>query len=114
MRPDVVTFTVMIDILCKDGKMDEANCLLEMMIQRGVNPCHTYLKCVHDGFCLVGRISHSRELFVSLESNGCRHDVFSCNILINGFCMKKKVDTATSLYREMLSKGIRPARHYYI
>lgn len=63
MRPDVVTLNVMTDNLCKDGKMEEANCLLEVMIQRDVNPNTCTYNTLMDGFCLVGRISHARELF---------------------------------------------------
>lgn len=45
--------------------------------------------------------------FVSMESKGCRHDVYSYNILINGYCKDRNVEDAVSLCREMLSEGIR-------
>ncbi|GAY54913.1 hypothetical protein CUMW_160450 [Citrus unshiu] len=90
MRPDVVTLNVMADNLSKDGKMEEANCFLEVMIQRDVNPNTRTYNTLMDGFCL-----------------GCRRDVYSYNILINGYCKDRNVEDAVSLRREMLSEGIR-------
>ncbi|KAK9184450.1 hypothetical protein WN943_024800 [Citrus x changshan-huyou] len=43
-----------------------------------------------------------------MESMGCKHNAFSYSVLINGYSKNKEVVEAISLYREMLSKGIKP------
>lgn len=92
--------------------MNEANRLAKLMIQRGVSPNAFIYNTLMDGFCLTG-FDGARDLFVSMESMGCKHDVFSYNILINdilinGYCKNKEVEEALSLHQEMLCKGIKP------
>lgn len=53
----------MIDWLCKGGKINEANGLLELMIQRGLNPDTFTYNALIDGYCVAGRIDAARENF---------------------------------------------------
>lgn len=84
VQPDVVCFNMLIDGLCKNWRMDEANRLAELMIQRGVNPDTSTCNALMDGFCLADRFDRARELLVSMGSKGCKQDAFSHSILING------------------------------
>ncbi|KAK3211811.1 hypothetical protein Dsin_016517 [Dipteronia sinensis] len=108
VTPNVVTFNVIIDEFCKNGKIDKANELLELMMKRGVSPTAVTYDTLIYGFCLMGRIDDVRELFVSMINKGCRHDVFSYNITINGYCKNHKLEEAMSPYRDMISEGIMP------
>ena len=46
--------------------------------------------------------------FNMMVEKGCSLDVFSYNILINGYCKSKKIDEAKRLFHEMSNKGIIP------
>ena len=37
-KPNVVTFSTMIHAYCKDGKLEEANKLYKVMIEKGTSP----------------------------------------------------------------------------
>ncbi|KAH9696327.1 pentatricopeptide repeat-containing protein [Citrus sinensis] len=115
--PDAVTFTSLIkDGLCKEGFVDKAKELLLQMKDKNIKPnVVTYTSCDLMSSARMGRwkkqvdrTNRAKELFVSMESMGCKRDVFSYSILINGYCKNKEVDEALSLHSEMLSKGIKP------
>lgn len=64
--------------------MEEANVLLELMIQRGKDPASfTYTTLMNGLFCLAGRLDDAKELFPSMESKRHQPDVVSCNVLTN-------------------------------
>ncbi|KAL5751880.1 hypothetical protein ACOSQ2_022387 [Xanthoceras sorbifolium] len=80
VQPNVVTFNVIIDELCKNENIDTTNELLELMIKRYMSPNTITYNMLIDSFCLVGRIDDAMELFVSVINKSCRHDVFSYSI----------------------------------
>ncbi|XP_031278089.1 pentatricopeptide repeat-containing protein At1g62720-like [Pistacia vera] len=81
VQPFVMTFNVVINELCQRGKLDEANRLLELMIQRG-------------------RIGDARELFAFITRKGYTSHVW--------YCKNKNVNKTLILSREMISEGIKP------
>ncbi|KAK2638768.1 hypothetical protein Ddye_026563 [Dipteronia dyeriana] len=106
VHPNVLTFSVIIDVLCKKGNIVKANELLELMIQGGVKPDTITYNTLIDGFFLEGRIDNARELFVSMMKKGITHDVFSYNIMINEYCKNQNLEQAMSLYSKMISEGV--------
>ncbi|KAK3193611.1 hypothetical protein Dsin_024921 [Dipteronia sinensis] len=67
VQPAVVTFSVVIEDLCKNEKMDEADGLLELVIRRGVDPNTCTYNSLINGYCLMGSIDDASRLF-SLQS----------------------------------------------
>ncbi|BBH09275.1 Tetratricopeptide repeat-like superfamily protein [Prunus dulcis] len=80
---DVFTFSVLVDTLCKEGMVVEAEGAVEM-IQRDIDPnavTHTSLmmglvantityNTLVDGFCKVGRIDDAQKLFSEMQACG--------------------------------------------
>ncbi|XP_044512318.1 pentatricopeptide repeat-containing protein At1g62720-like [Mangifera indica] len=58
--------------------------------------------------CRSGQIDDARRLFDSMASMGCKPDVFSYNILMEGLCLTNKIDDAKELLASMLSMGCTP------
>ena len=48
------------------------------------------------------------EAFNMMVEKGFSPDLFSYNILINGYCKSKQIDEAMRLFHEMSNKGIIP------
>lgn len=67
MWPYVVTFNLLIDMLCQSWKMKESSELFELMAQRGIEPDGFTYSTLIDGYCLSGMIDDGRELCVSGE-----------------------------------------------
>ena len=52
ITPDVYTFSVFVDMLCKEGKFANALGLLKIMVQRGVKPDTITYNLLLNGYCL--------------------------------------------------------------
>uniref|UniRef100_A0A9I9DB46 Pentatricopeptide repeat-containing protein n=1 Tax=Cucumis melo TaxID=3656 RepID=A0A9I9DB46_CUCME len=82
----MVTFTMLIDTLYKEGKLIEAQKLLEVMIQRGIFPDSCTYNSLMEGFCMVDDLNSARELFLN---------TISYTIVVDMLCKDEK-------YRECL------------
>ncbi|KAI9174151.1 hypothetical protein LWI28_012797 [Acer negundo] len=94
---------LLVDELCKCGKMDEANMLYKLMIHRGIQPDTYTYNILMDGYCLVGRIHDAEKLFVSMPSMRCMPNVVSYNVLFNG-----RIEIAWELFHRLPHKGLVP------
>jgi pentatricopeptide repeat protein len=85
MRADIVPQTFIynpiIDILCKGGKVDEANLIVTDMEEKGCHPDKYTYTILIIGHCMKGRIPEAVTLFHKMVETGCRPD----NITINSF-----------------------------
>lgn len=54
IKPNVCTFAVLINALCKEGKVDEAQCILDMIHLKGVEPDTCIYTSLINGYCLHG------------------------------------------------------------
>ncbi|PRQ34902.1 putative pentatricopeptide [Rosa chinensis] len=90
--PNVRTFSVLVDTFCKEGMVVEAKTVLEIMIQTGIEPHIITYNSLMD---------EARQVFDLTIGRGSMVDVWSCNILINGYCKGKKIDQAYKIFNEM-------------
>jgi len=63
-----------IDILCKGGKVDEANLILLDMEDKGCHPDKYTYTILIIGHCMKGRISEAITLFHKMVETGCYPD----------------------------------------
>ena len=92
--PDVVTYTVMIDGLCKARNFDNAVGFWREMVGKGLHPDNKACCALVVGLCEGGKVDLAYELVVDLIKFG--NIVFSMllyNSLISGFCRIRRVDT---------------------
>ena len=50
--PNVQTFSILVDTLCKEWMFSEANEVFSVMIQRGIEPNTVTYSSLIDGYCL--------------------------------------------------------------
>ncbi|KAK9292206.1 hypothetical protein L1049_020168 [Liquidambar formosana] len=86
--------------------MVTAQSVVEIMIQRGVEPNTVTYTTLMDGYCLRGQIDEALKVIDVMLHKGCSPHVMNYNILINGYCKIKKIDEAMSLFQEMLAKDL--------
>ncbi|KAF2309091.1 hypothetical protein GH714_000416 [Hevea brasiliensis] len=124
MDPDIVTFNTLINGLCIEGKINgavdffndmvargglvsNAQSIIKIMIQAGVEPDAVSYNSLMDGYCLRSQLDEAIQIFDLMVHNGIV-DAFSYNILINGYCKSKRIDEAMQLFDEMTQKGFLP------
>ncbi|KAG8646637.1 hypothetical protein MANES_09G018580v8 [Manihot esculenta] len=123
ISPDVFTFNILIDTLCKKGLVSNAQDIIKIMIQRGVEPTFVTYNSLMDGYCLGNQIDKARKLFDLMVTNEIAN-IFSYNILINGYCLvpsgvtystlikgmfqAERPQTALELFKNMSSHGQQP------
>ncbi|KAI3954198.1 hypothetical protein MKW98_018022 [Papaver atlanticum] len=98
VSPDVITYSVLIDGLCKDNRMEEANQMLDEMCVRGLVPNDVTYTTLIGGHCKQHNI----------ESSGRVPGVATFNVVMNGFCKQGQMKIARMLLDDMHNLGVVP------
>uniref|UniRef100_A0A0V0H3Q1 Putative pentatricopeptide repeat-containing protein, chloroplastic-like n=1 Tax=Solanum chacoense TaxID=4108 RepID=A0A0V0H3Q1_SOLCH len=104
MYPDVRTFTILTDGLCKEGKIEDAEEVMKHMIEKGVEPNVITYNVIMDGYCLRGQLDRARRIFDILIDKGIEPNIFTYNILINGYCKKRNSPRPCNCFVKFLNR----------
>ncbi|XP_078152862.1 uncharacterized protein LOC144548054 [Carex rostrata] len=107
-KPCVITYSVVIDELCKIGQLAKAFGLYRQMCFAGVIPDTITYNSLINGLCKKGEIEKAKELMHDMSSKGYEHNVVTYNTLIDGLCHQGEITKANELLHEMISKGYEP------
>ncbi|GFY97772.1 hypothetical protein Acr_12g0003130 [Actinidia rufa] len=88
--PDVITFSMLVDALCKKGMAKEAEEILKIMILR------------------AGKLEDAWKHFGSFSSKGLKPDVKTDTTMIGGLCNESMLDEAEELFLRMDTDGCPP------
>ncbi|PIA40430.1 hypothetical protein AQUCO_02500257v1 [Aquilegia coerulea] len=105
---DVCTYNILIDAISKEGKIEDAHDLFEVMIiQRGMEPNTVTYNMLIDGL--------ARKVFDSMwGSTSHEPDVHSYSILINGYCKaNKRLDEILPLLGDMKAGKLNEAKEIF-
>ncbi|CAI9102029.1 OLC1v1000217C2 [Oldenlandia corymbosa var. corymbosa] len=119
IQPDVLTFGILINHLCKFHRVDEA---LEMFgrmkggnVEEGsdlvvVEPDVVIYNTLIDGLCKVGRIEEALELMENMMTlkGGCKPNTVTYNSLLDGLCKAGEIRRAFELFDRMSKAGVDP------
>ncbi|GAB4844531.1 hypothetical protein Ancab_037910 [Ancistrocladus abbreviatus] len=111
--PNVVTFGIVINQLCKSRRIDEALEVLEKMKsgENGVlvEPDVVIYNTLIDGLCKIGRQEEAFALLERMNSGvQCVPNTVTYNCLIDGFCKVGELDKACELFDVISEKGVKP------
>ncbi|KAJ0090780.1 hypothetical protein Patl1_12593 [Pistacia atlantica] len=106
--PDVVTFTILVDALCKAGDVDKAFGMLDAMKKEGVLPnLHTYNTLI-SGLLRLHRLEEALELFSNMEPLGVRPTAYTYILFIDYYGKSADPGKALETFEKMKSRGIVP------
>jgi pentatricopeptide repeat protein len=106
--PDQITYSILINVLCKEGRFDEAKKKLLEMIVKDISPDSViYDTFIHE-YCKHGKTSLTIKVLRDMEKKGCNPSTRTYNFLIGGFEEKHKSDEILKLMSEMKERGISP------
>ncbi|XP_010544768.1 PREDICTED: pentatricopeptide repeat-containing protein At3g61520, mitochondrial-like [Tarenaya hassleriana] len=115
IRPDVVTFGILINTLCKCRRVDEALEVFEQMRGMETNDGDVIkadvinFNTLIDGLCKLGRLKEAEELLMKMKTEeGCPANTITYNCLIDGYCRAGQLETAKTVVSRMKDERIRP------
>ncbi|KAK1258968.1 hypothetical protein QJS04_geneDACA021774 [Acorus gramineus] len=98
-RPQITTFNILIDGLCKAERFDLAVSMFDEMSKWGLKPRTITYNMVLRGLCLAKQIDSARSLVQMMISNGCDPDDYTWPTLLSGYCWSDRIDEALELLR---------------
>nr|KJB72046.1 hypothetical protein B456_011G155600 [Gossypium raimondii] len=132
ISPDVYIVNALVSALCKDGKIQEAISVFDLMTQRGIRPdVITYTTLIHafysiiDILCKEGESSKAIEILELMTRKGACHsgkweevtnllnrimnegvhpNLVTFNSLINALCKEKRIEEAITMLN-LMSQG---------
>ncbi|KAK8643791.1 hypothetical protein V6N13_013069 [Hibiscus sabdariffa] len=99
--PNTVTCSILLNGLCKTGKLEEALKFFQAMRNNRLELNIVSYNILIDGLCKAGHIDVAKELFYKLSEKGLKPDVYTYTIMINGFSKERFSDEAYQLFRSM-------------
>ncbi|OAY62235.1 pentatricopeptide repeat-containing protein At3g61520, mitochondrial [Manihot esculenta] len=115
IEPNVITYGILINHLCKFRRVDEALEVFQRMNggQEGdgvsVEPDIVIFNTLIDGLCKVGRQEEGLGLLERMKlQRDCAPNTVTYNCLIDGFCKAGETESGLELFDEMTREGAVP------
>ncbi|XP_042756663.1 pentatricopeptide repeat-containing protein At1g63400 [Lactuca sativa] len=102
---DLRTFNIFVDAYCKEGRMEDAESLVKLMIQRRMGPNVVTYRWLIDGYCFLGKMSEAWGIFVLMRRRGVIPNVDIYNSLLDGYFKDSETEDAMDLFHEMMKLG---------
>ncbi|CAH9079433.1 unnamed protein product [Cuscuta epithymum] len=104
------TYRLVINWLCKKGKIGESYVVFEEMCKRGIKPDHSTLASIIYGLLCKRRVREAYGVLGGIK----KPDVMVFHGMIKGLLRLKRPREATQVFREMIGRGCEPTMHTYI
>ncbi|MQL87718.1 hypothetical protein Taro_020259 [Colocasia esculenta] len=105
---NVITYTSIISGYCRVGKMMEACCAFDDMVNSGIRPNQVTYNILINGYGKAGDMASAVSMYENMVAQGCSPDVVTFTSLIDGYCRSGQVDDALKIWHGMCEKGVRP------
>ncbi|CAL5353420.1 unnamed protein product [Camellia sinensis] len=113
LAPSVVTYTILIDGLCRAGSTRHSLNILTLMKQVGCLPnVYTYTVVIH-GLCQQGRVDEAGALLFKMSLLGLSPNHITYAILVKAHVKAGRLDCAFKIVRAMVKSGSQPNSHIY-
>ncbi|KAJ0520165.1 putative tetratricopeptide-like helical domain superfamily [Helianthus annuus] len=103
-KPSGVCYSVLIDNLCKNGRVSKAKELFMEMRMRRISPDVVAFSSLIRGLCFMD-LREAKRLFVEMVNEGVRPSVTVFNLLVHVLCKDRRLNEASGLFEFMVRKG---------
>ncbi|GKV43239.1 hypothetical protein SLEP1_g50554 [Rubroshorea leprosula] len=104
------TYRLVIKWMCKRGKIEVGNMVLDEMRQRGIQPDNLTLGSMIYGHLVRGRVNEAYRVVEGIQNP----DISVYHGLMKGLLRLRKTCEATEVFRQMIKSGCEPIMHTYI
>lgn len=104
------TYRLVINWLCKKGKLGESYVVFEEMRERGIKADNAMLGSIVYGLMSRGRVREAYKVVDGIEEP----DISVYHGMIKGLLRLKRASEATQVFREMIKRGCEPTMHTYV
>ncbi|XP_059069258.1 putative pentatricopeptide repeat-containing protein At1g09680 [Cryptomeria japonica] len=114
--PDKVTFTAVIDGLCKDGRTDKAWDCFHDMSRKGIQPNVITYNALIFSLCELHESNREKEaitLISEMENRGHLPHVTTYNTLTCAFCKTRDMNMVGNVLEEMATSDLKPDEMTY-
>ena len=94
VKPSIITFNIMIGVLLKGSRMEEAKDLFDGIWAKGLVPDVVTYSLMIQKLIEEGSLQESDDLFLSMEKNGCAADSRMLNAIVRSLLQKGDVPRA--------------------
>lgn len=108
-KPNVRTYSILMDELCDRGKVEEAFWLLERMERENIEPDTVAFNILISGLRKQGRVDEGMELLHKMRLKGCRPNQATYQEILYGLIDAKKHAEAKDFMGQMTSEGVSPS-----
>ncbi|MQM23348.1 hypothetical protein Taro_056412, partial [Colocasia esculenta] len=108
-KPGVITYSTVLDSLCKEGAFPEAHKLFEEMMSSGISPNVVTYSCMIHSYSISGCWTEAIDTFKEMvNTRGIAPNVVTFSTLVNSLCIQGRVQEAHNLFDLMTAKGVKP------
>ncbi|CAH8390971.1 unnamed protein product [Eruca vesicaria subsp. sativa] len=107
IKSNIYTYNIMINVLCKEGKLKKAKEMLGMMECFGVKPNIVTYNTLVQGYSSRGRVEGARMVIREMKSKGFKPDLQTYNPILSWMCCEGG-GRESDVLREMKEVGLVP------
>ncbi|CAA2965718.1 Hypothetical predicted protein [Olea europaea subsp. europaea] len=105
IKPDLVTYTIIIDNVCNSKNLREATRLLGVLREEGYKPdCYVY-NTIMKGYCMLSQGGEVLGVYKKMQDEGVKPDLVTYNTLIYGLSKSGRVKEAKKYLEVMAEMG---------
>ncbi|CAL9148560.1 unnamed protein product [Musa hybrid cultivar] len=104
--PIVVTYSILVNMLCELGDLRMGYFTLNDMQFLGISPNLVTFTCLIDGYCKNDRLDMALDLYDRMTSLSVLPNVFTFNALVDALCKKGMLERAVEMFEKMHEIGV--------
>lgn len=108
LRPDVVSYALLISAYGKARREEEALAVFEEMLDAGVRPTQKSYNILLDAFAISGMVEQARTVFKSMRRDRCSPDLCSYTTMLSAYINASDMEGAEKFFRRIKQDGLEP------
>ncbi|KAK8716449.1 hypothetical protein V6N13_043757 [Hibiscus sabdariffa] len=108
LRPDVVSYALLINAYGKARREEEALAVFEEMLDAGIRPTHKSYNILLDAFAISGMVEQARTVFKSMRRDRYTPDICSYTTMLSAYVNASDMEGAENFFTRLKQDGLRP------
>ncbi|KAF3677819.1 Pentatricopeptide repeat-containing protein [Capsicum annuum] len=106
LRPDVVSYALLISAYGKARREEEALAVFEEMLDAGVRPTQKSYNILLDSFAVSGMVEQARTVFKSMRRDRCSPDLYSYTTMLSAYINASDLEGAEKFFKRIKQDGL--------